>query len=73
MTNINALNHRIGKLEYRNTRYIRTLADYVIWNAQGCPKPVEFDPKLAKILKQFYEESIAAEKDRNRERENSEP
>lgn len=38
------LNKRLRSLETDGIRRISTLADFVVWMADGQPDPVEFDP-----------------------------
>jgi hypothetical protein len=43
----NALNQRMAALEEKaKPRLIATLADFVIWHANGCEEEVEFSPAM---------------------------
>ena len=43
----NALNKRLAALEESaKSRMIATLADFVIWHANGCKEEVEFTPVM---------------------------
>ena len=46
------LEKRIAVLESKGCRRIETWTDYVKWCYEGCPKPVEWEPKLLAFIEE---------------------
>jgi len=46
------LEKRIAVLEFKGCRRIETWTDYVKWCYEGCPKPVEWEPKLLAFIEE---------------------
>lgn len=46
-----SINHRLAVLEANSgSPVLKTLADFVVWHARGCPRPVEIEPRLLAVL-----------------------
>jgi hypothetical protein len=46
------LEKRLAALESKGCRRIETWTDYVKWCYEGCPKPVEWEPKLLAFIEE---------------------
>lgn len=51
---LNTLKKRAEALEGTSKpRTLSTLADFVLWVAHGCLRPVEWDPRLRSVMEEF--------------------